>query len=693
MFVKIPMGLTPFMFGKVLTRLTLLYSYVIKGSISIRFGSHMKMITLSRLNITGPLDELTPICVIEEISRAHNISVEELSIKESIDKLNNSSMGVLDVKAVPENLNLMFSFVNRDHIWTTETFIPSLCFLVTFFDDKTELPPKFECGPQTSSSPHNINACVMYKFCRKKAIKTRREMSLEEMKEAYLLSNLSDEDLHSILVKQISLMTKSEKLDLILELRAREDYGNSLERSRENENYLGRSGNSQVFLGESREGKPGNSQAFLGRLENLLDIRRGGKKKIEVSYNDIIRVSSIPLRPFSFSQAIYLGASKYKIDLSYCDDPIEEYIHISTLYPSVIIKSKIENPFEWCHLSIGERKSLAKIWKDEYKPRDEGMREIWLRAPDILDLTLSFNPLFPECCYEKSQLISLVSQEGCRSGISNYEILQTAFVSNTFYHGLYPETINKETPFELEDIGELDPSSIICYGSRGSKTLKAMSVGELERMFRVSLNFTDPFDRSSLFSSSSITKLKKIASDHGFSSLLSVIVEVECLERFMDEKGKILMKEYQKKPEIREGIRSALTALLDLSMYMRGWNGAPEPLPIKEAPVDNQEVVDVHVVNAIRSLELKCQALGSYSSLILSLPLLNWKNGYYPSTDPKEGLTIGERIEIIKLGNTFKGTASCIRLTSNKFAASAHRYMRALSMPVPFNIKALQSIS
>ena len=58
----------------------------------------------------------------------------------------------------------------------------------------------------------------------------------------------------------------------------------------------------------------------------------------------------------------------------------------------------------------------------------------------------------------------------------------------------------------------------------------------------------------------------------------------------------------------------------------------------------------------------------------------------------EDGLTIGQRLDIVKMGNTSNRVSACIRLTSNCFGASIHRYMELLHIDPKFDIRDLRSI-
>jgi hypothetical protein len=124
-------------------------------------------------------------------------------------------------------------------------------------------------------------------------------------------------------------------------------------------------------------------------------------------------------------------------------------------------------------------------------------------------------------------------------------------------------------------------------------------------------------------------------------------------------------------------------------MTMRGWLHEG-PYPIKSAPVDNQSLVDMHVSQEFSNLEGLC--IDKYS-FFLDLPLLNYREEFYPSNDGVQGLTIRDRLNIVKNGDEHGNYSSCIRLTSNWLCYTAYYLYHVLGLEVPFVLEELRNIS
>ena len=66
---------------------------------------------------------------------------------------------------------------------------------------------------------------------------------------------------------------------------------------------------------------------------------------------------------------------------------------------------------------------------------------------------------------------------------------------------------------------------------------------------------------------------------------------------------------------------------------------------------------------------------------------------FQASSQIEHGLSILERVEIVKTGDSSSGSYSCIRLSSNWLAASAWYYLLAIGQKAPFEIERLSQIS
>ena len=79
----------------------------------------------------------------------------------------------------------------------------------------------------------------------------------------------------------------------------------------------------------------------------------------------------------------------------------------------------------------------------------------------------------------------------------------------------------------------------------------------------------------------------------------------------------------------------------------------------------------------------------------MNLPLMQYHSAsktFIVTTDEDEGLTIGERINIVRGGEN-GSYKSCIRMSSNVICASAYYYMRIIGLRIPFDIEEVSYIT
>jgi uncharacterized membrane protein len=131
---------------------------------------------------------------------------------------------------------------------------------------------------------------------------------------------------------------------------------------------------------------------------------------------------------------------------------------------------------------------------------------------------------------------------------------------------------------------------------------------------------------------------------------------------------------------IKKGIRK----LFELTMKMRGWKEY-EPYPITITQPYSNEEIEKRTLEAIIELD-ECNQ--ESNDFIYSLPLIIWRNEFIQSFIEEQGLTIGDRIKIVKKGES-EGVSSCIRLTSNVLGATYCFYSRLFALKEEFDIKDL----
>jgi hypothetical protein len=613
---------------------------------------------LSRISLSGSIHETTPLCVILEIADAHGIkyNIDDTSKPDFAANLiaRIISTDTVTIKATvgPEDWRIIARFINKSSRWPQRKLSQAYVWISRFIniiDPLPLIPSEFKEGLQTPDYPEAINACILYRICVYHRLHLTYTTTVQQMGFAVRMLHESPE----------SLLRRAR---YFLEHEARQnDLINTLllahHEIRDPEENV--SGNNTQY----------NSLPYPGTCHEILT-------NLTTSLNDPVdlRARIIPSTP---GGAIALAALNYGLDISRSSVPIREY--------------KI--------LQISQR--------DGYQPVDPWMKYWYTKNSALFDLTRTFNPIFPKGYYDKARLNEMVNIEGYTHTESqrddHYELLQLAYIKETFYQGELPGFITTETPVTLDEVQDIPPGLLLCYGTREGE-LRPITINELITTFTTNQNFTSPFRHNTVFSGTAINKLRNILQGPCESTsayqarlrLLELIAEINVTLRNVDEPTRMFAQTYRNHdPDTKMVIRGTLMRLVQIGMYMRGWDGKSN-YPIVNAPVTRERDGDVaiNVTTSIGRFESECRALGRIGSQIMDLPLVSYKSGeYVVSNSARDGYTIGQRIDIVKQGDTTNNIASCIRMSSNWICASAHKYITALGLPAPFDIFNLTRIS
>jgi len=147
--------------------------------------------------------------------------------------------------------------------------------------------------------------------------------------------------------------------------------------------------------------------------------------------------------------------------------------------------------------------------------------------------------------------------------------------------------------------------------------------------------------------------------------------------------------------EKKEEIKMFLSLLFRLSMFMRGWDEETE-YPISKSLVSDEGKinVDLNVSKAIVDLEDFCQKEGDFGLKLFRLHLMRYRGKQFIiSNNFDDGLTIQERINIVKMGESGNQITSCIRTSSNWLASSYYYYTLAIREKPNFDINDMASIA
>jgi hypothetical protein len=451
--------------------------------------------------------------------------------------------------------------------------------------------------------------------------------------------------------------------------------------------------------------------------------------------------------PRSNSEVIALVAHVFRLDLSLADDPISEYnlIRVSP-YSYFPIDKQLLSRFESPNLEV-DGLYLDKRFNPEL-PINYYDKEMLTQLLKMEGIAVH-NPISPYMSSDSSSAINddnLPDVTVLGREEDMFTALQNLYLIDTFHHGKSYQMINNETIVNLTEISDLDYDDVVLYGVRG-QPMRAYTYEELLETFEYNENLTDPADNKKMFSDDDANKLINLCNrlvekgdnaqralnrnqnnkySHRQSrearrgnsvgggaaaigrgevgrNLRDCIEKIQLFQRELGPSWRKLFDAYQNGgPELKSMIVPTIESIRDMAMTMRGWNGEG-PYPVKKAPVLDSATVDFHSNRTIGLVELWCQRLDdvttgtTWSGLgnsIMLLPLFEFKEGKYIKLRRTEhGTTIKGRIHLVKGGSSVDATASCIRLSSNLFGATSHRYMVLLGIDPGFDVKELIFVS
>lgn len=388
--------------------------------------------------------------------------------------------------------------------------------------------------------------------------------------------------------------------------------------------------------------------------------------KIRTNYDDakdnettinrlsLIKDKLVGLRePSTNCEAIALSAYIYKKDITYSKYPIVDYYSKTQL-------SKYNDPV------------LLNIIK---------------KNPKIIDLSETFNPLFPIEYYSRYDLKKFSERVGFTDILLNaamYSNLQLSYITENFHNGWQLNMIRDTTYVSWYNVDER--KDLICFGDHISGFTPFVPE-ELEQMFNYYKSFIHPVNTEEELPERLVTTLQIIATNH-YPSLASVIRKIKLADSLGDKDYRDLSR-WSLKLSQQEIIyvRNLLTKILELGMYCRGWKGDKDPWPLKKRPYE-EEITDGLVTVAFWPVyEEYSNKLGKK---LLDLPMYKYFFGTWKKViDPKDGLSLYERIKMIKEN---PNVYACIRMSSNILVYTAYKYMIEFGMPEPFNINNVDHI-
>lgn len=431
------------------------------------------------------------------------------------------------------------------------------------------------------------------------------------------------------------------------------------------------------------------------------------------SINDFYFKDFIPLDEY---EAIVFGLFIYNIDLTLVLEPIKQY--------QLLQNYRYDNRFKLTKHDI--QHYLSSL---EFKRKSKDLDDVLAFRLNSKDkesyspfLNLCFNPHIPFDIYSKEILYYHAGRYGIsienRSLIDLYQQLQINILSDNFYVGRN-NLINTTTDIDYDDIASLNEHEVVSFGIRNLEPLTdrmsyyhnqnknsfyGYTYDELNRTFLNMRSFQMPNKPNGIeFEEHQINRLIVLCNDEikdrePAKARLNLVTTINRLKeeiKLISKEVKQMCNIYHNDKVLKPVILNILNNLVEMTMYMRGWRSknkseTKENYPLINTSVFNQTNVDINTNLAIHKFEESCLAF----PLFLNLPLYRYIDGKYVASSTKEsGLTIGQRLNIVKLGYSSDNVSACIRITSNLFGASAHYYLQLLGVELPFDIKELRYIS
>lgn len=374
---------------------------------------------------------------------------------------------------------------------------------------------------------------------------------------------------------------------------------------------------------------------------------------------------------------IYMKNMMHKILLS-----DEEAIYMSAYHFSTDISSS--------SFLLEEYRELCKKGKD-YRPIDKNFLNNFKLNRDFYNMAKFWKPklrdFYSAETFKKLKKSLLFYIDDVDDEITKTQILFDEIeFTKTFFEGYIPGTV-VQTYIYNDNIENLISSNkaIISFGIMSDMKFIALSIEELINNFRHIKSFNEP-DSNNTLSDVNIERLIRICRTRIMNDeckeLLNELLQIRKLCEEKDEKLLRFLREYN------DTFDEFFDKLFKCGMYMRGWKGEGEyPLKTSQANKGDYDEMCKNVTVHINELENYFD-----NEILKSLDLIKYDdvcNSYYKSVNSDEGLSIYDRLQIVKKGSS---VYACVRLTSNHFIASANFYYHMKKGRYIFDISTMDMI-
>ena len=583
----------------------------------------MNKIKLSILNITGPLNLFfTPKCIIDDICLIYGIDQNETdNILEEINIMDEQQPTV-NYHPNDDELQTISNFMNPFLKMEKESILSSFSIFKMYTND-TPLPgPNFVSGWPGYIPHYTLPSYIIYKLCIENSINTYTDQGLEHISTLLRLKLYPE----NISRKQLRSLCNDVHVDEIPNVYSMIIRSNCLVNIRDH-NY---SDNDPLILEDTA------SMIF-------------SKNKLLKRYN-----------PKNDNEALLLAAYNYDKDISLSSSKVYEYLNI---------------------------RDMVDYQGVSWEPLDERMKYLYSKNKNVFSLNFYFNPSLPVDVYKEGQLNFLAKREGYSDRdidyINPYTLLQTSYITDNFYQGYTYGIINDVTHIYSFNVDEIPNEELLCYGIKNNYLI-AFHIDEIIDYFEKTKNFLNPFEIEKIHFEK-IEKLKticKLLLTDKSKKLLKIIELIELIERDITNSIKNII---DKQPNNIIYISVLFNLITECAFRCRGWlDNDVNNIPVEYAPVNDQVLVDTLVSESIYNLE-KHSNNELYQD-VMSLPIIQYINGKWIKVEHfNTGNTLGDRIRILKQGESTDDIESCMRTTSNYLLHTIYKFCEILDIKTNFN--------
>lgn len=377
--------------------------------------------------------------------------------------------------------------------------------------------------------------------------------------------------------------------------------------------------------------------------------------------------------------AIVYCMKYFNIDISETEYPRAEFNHIKT-FP----------------------KALGK-----YTPLDQKFQELYTKNPSFYDVRYNFKSRLREV-YTHQDLMNLVKYEGLsildiQSREDACQRLFNCQTKKTFYQGVIPYTQKTETFVYQDPIAETNKELLVSYGILTTNKFIILTIQEIIDHFK---HYDFPVDfetHAEVISDEALDKLELICDRNPwmdeYADLRQIISGMRLAIKIKKESEVDFVNFYKTNEFQQQYFDKFISEMLELAMYMRGWNGIDE-FPLKSEVCNKFALDDIRIAENVTKkyasiLELVKNMSEDLKDVIYKLPLVKFNDkekSFYISIQKDEGLTLMERIKIV-VDKHEENIYSCIRMSSNHIASSAYYYRLLTKKEKLFQISEMDCIS